>query len=401
MQHVQIPRFVSKLLQSAAKLAGSASAERILAHCYAHALTVNPKLEKAILNANYRLKATSLSEWEAKADEFIFKGPHTGKYRRADICLYYKGEPIAIAGIKVEDQDADDRDGQLKDYVSYATDAGLPFHYITKYSLSEKESEILGDADNVQNRRHHEIAAALRQRRDDEISQTISRYLEDQKLTGYQPLTAEKSDLLHCVRRLLPMGFEGAADVDSSYKVSQILEKCLNNARSIGDWLIAGNEKNATMSVYPHVDAYWKVDRIAQEFNLDPDHFRDGCIADYLDSGYVYFVAEMRCKTKTPMRLSVSFWIGLEGRDLDQGVMAEIEGGPLSLLDDNEYPLDEKAKSLIGCNEANIRRDIRKLIKNAQDKLAGLKSHSDERISSFARSQAAHVVAQMEFPGLG
>ncbi len=401
MQQNQIPRFLSKLLRSAAKLAGSAAAERTLAHCYAHALTVNPKLEKAILNANYRLNATSLSEWDAKADEFIFKGPYTGTYRRADICLHYKGKPIAVVGIKAEDQDADDRNGQLKDYVSYATETGLPFHYITKYAPSEKESEILGDTDNVQNRRHHEIAAALRQRTDDAISQAIYRYLEDQNMSGYQPLIAEKSDLLHCVRRLLPVKLEEGADVDSSYKIIQIIEKCLNNARTIGDWLIAGNEKNATLSVYPHVDAYWKIDQIAHKFNKAPDRFRDGYLADYLDSGCVYFVAQMRCKTKTPMRLSVSFWIGLEEADLDQGIMAEIEGGPLSLLDDDEYPLDEKARSLIGCNEANIRRDIRKLIKNVQDKLAGLKSHPDERVSSFAGSQAAQAIARMEFPGLG
>jgi hypothetical protein len=402
MPNNETTRFLSKLLQSAGKLAGKNPIGRTLAHCYAHALTANPKLEKAILNTNFRSKgAASFARWEAKADEFIFKGPFTGKYRRADICVCYNGEPMAIVEIKVEDQDADDRDGQLRDYVDYATETGLPFHYITKYSLSEKETEILGDANNVRHRRHYEIAMALRQKRDEEIAQMIFQYLEDQKMAGYQPLNVEKSDLLHFVRRLLPIGFEGRANMDSSYKISQVLEKFLNNARSIGDWLIAGNEKKATVSVYPCVDAYWKVDRLAEKFRKDPKNFRDGYIADYFDYGYIYFVAQMRCKTRPPMWLSVSFWIGLEGKELCQGILVEIEGGPLSLVDDDEFPWDERTKSLIGYGEANIRRDIRKLIANTQNKLTQLENHSDERVSRFARSQTAQLIAQMEFPGLG
>ncbi len=323
------PQFLSRLLRS---IGEKNPTGRILAYCYAHALMADPSLEKQIFGTNSRYRTTArfdTHQWDVTADKFIFDGPITGKNRRADICISYNKKP--------------------------------------------------------------EIAAALRKRKDNEIAQMIAQYLEDQKMGGYQPLDAQESHLLYFTRRLLPMGHEGYANKDSSYKLTQIMEQCLNNARNIGEWLIAGNEDKLTLSVYPWVDAYWDVKQLVNKCNKDHGHVDElsGYIADYFKSGYIYFVAQVRSGTTPPVWLSVSFWFGIDEEDrLYQGLIVEIEGRELEDVEDR-HSKTERTKSLIGYSEKNLRKDIFELIKKTQ-----------EKVRESTQSQTVQHIVEMRFPGL-
>jgi hypothetical protein len=405
MPRDQRRHFLSALLSLFGEIGGKNPTGRNLAYCYAQAMMLDHTLTTDILGRDIVPKNSFDKElWDVKANKFPFDGPATGRCRLADLCILYKGKPLAVAEIKVEDQNEDDPTGQLKDYVAFAKQQKIPFHYITKYTLTISEERKLKGAEKWA-RRHYEIAAALDKRKDQQIAQMIVEYLKDQKMSGYQPLHARKQDLLTFARRLLPVGYEGHSAKETPYKISQLMEQLLNNTRMIADWMSDGNENRLNVTVYPTVETYWRVGDLVKECTAKPGQVKElkGYIADYFKSGILYFVAEARFGKKARMWLSVSQWIELEGYDrINQGILIEVEGGPLGALSDDKKwrPWVEKRVSLNNYTEAKMRADLKTLIKGAQSRLGNLRKHPSPEIKRFAKSAGARCVAETEFRGI-
>jgi hypothetical protein len=111
MTNVKGRQFLSSLLRSFGELAAKNPTGRILAYCYAHALMTEPSLASNIFDKGYN-KSDNFDpkQWVAEADKYPFVGPKTKRNRRADLRLVYKNKTVALAEIKVEDQDENDRD---------------------------------------------------------------------------------------------------------------------------------------------------------------------------------------------------------------------------------------------------------------------------------------------------
>jgi hypothetical protein len=397
--------FLSALLSLFGEIGGKNPTGRNLAYCYAQALMLDHTLTKDILGIDIVPKNNFDQQlWDVKANKFPFDGPTTGRVRLADLCILYKGRPLAVAEIKVEDQNEDDPTGQLKDYVAFARQQKIPFHYITKYTLGIPEKRRLQGAQSWA-RRHYEIAAALDKRKDQQIAQMIVEYLKDQKMSGYQPLDAKPQDLLNFARRLLPVGYEGHSAKETPYKISQLMEQLLNNTRMIADWMRDGNENRLNVAVYPTVETIWRVGDLVEECTAKPGRVKEleGYIADYFKYGTLYFVAEARFGKKARVWLSVSQWIKLERNRINQGILIEVEGGPLNdLSDDRKWRTwVEKKVSLNNYTEAKMRADLKTLIKDAQSRLGNLRKHPSPEIKRFAKSAVARCVAETEFRGIG
>jgi hypothetical protein len=143
-------------------------------------------------------------EWEVNVDAFQFIGSNSRK-RRPDIYIVYRGSPLALIEIKVEDQDEDDDDRQLADYIRYCRKFKIAFFYLTKYTIGLKEKRLLNRlGKKAFHRRHSEIRHSLAARSQNEIAAMLSTYLEDKGMHSYKPLRKD-TNLRDFARRFLPV----------------------------------------------------------------------------------------------------------------------------------------------------------------------------------------------------
>ena len=411
--------FLSNLLDSFGQIGGKDPSGRILSQCYAHAMEVDPTLFDAILGVPVtKLTHTKVDprKLELKTEDFRLDG-HDAR-RRADICILYNSRRRALVEVKVEDQKDDDPTGQLDSYVQFALKQRVPFFYITKYSLSRDEIQLLGKLPkNLRfHRRHHEIENALRLRPANEIAQMISRYLEDRQMAGYQPMDITREDLTNFARRMLPVAQSGYGKrlhaEQRTSKIGQIITQCLNNSRIVGEWLRYTHEAEFTFSVYPSVETYWKIPKLLEYFNAHPDEVNDGEIGrSFSDGGCFEFIVDGRFTNigyKQPLSLWVSLWIELyraRKEPLEVGLWVGYLGGSLKSPeeDDQQYnkwgPYAERSWSLQK-SEVDTRKALSKMIVEAQRKLVKLRKHPDKKLHTFARAKQIQRIASMKFPGL-
>lgn len=414
--------FLSALLRTFGEIGGRNPIGRSLSQCYAHALAADPRLFEDILGIPLRRLTggkLDIQKLEVKPEHYRLEGGNVRKGRRADICVLYNNRPRAIVEIKVEDQTDDDPTGQLASYVLFARQHNVPFFYLTKYSISRDEEECIRSLPKRLrfHRRHYQIADALKERSTSELAQMITRYLEDEHMSGYQPLHVTQEDLLNFARRLLPVlqgGYGTKLHSEGrTNKLGQIITQCLNNARMIGDWLGNTHEAEFRFTVYPTVETYWELRQVIDYFEKHPDEIQDNWIHPWFSTGgCFYFAVEGRYAKGAgghAVGVWASLWIELKRtrkkHPLQSGLYVEFWGAPLKVLEmddalyDRWHPHVERTWPL-NKSESETRDALSKMIVEAQKRLLRLQKHPNKKLKAFATAKATQRLAKMTFSGL-
>jgi hypothetical protein len=404
-------RFLSSLLASFSQSSAIDPIGRNLTKCYACALEEKHEFYEAIFGPKFGRQFGNFDnhQLEIRTERQL---PDVGKRKspKADICILHKGTTRLIAEIKVEDQYTAHSKQQLEGYVRFAKQHKVPFVHITKYALSPEDKEILESLPNklYLERRHYEIATAIKSIKDSEIAKMISAYLEDEHMSGFQQLeNVTNQDFLNFARRLFPVeqgGFGGKLHGEErTQKIGQIIVQWLNNARMISEWLRDDHE-DLRLSVYPRVELYWKLKSAMDAWKDDEEVNPDYMEPKFCDGGVFNFIIAGWTKKAPGLWLEVSIWLALDRsrkkKPLKQGLSVEIWHKILEPIEESEeYPYHKENFSL-NESEHNTRRAVSRAISIAKDKLKELGKHTDKQIRQFSKSKSAKYVANMTFRDL-